>query len=155
MHIFAFYCLFQLILAYLCTFIAILSIQMNIMHILQVPWTSKLKAFPVLFQFHFTETASYEQIIASKHTHLRGSGDPRARTGPGRAGAGACSLGPIVRWPVNRLSLHSLWLENLILGDPSTLSLSQKHWVNLLLCIYDTNAKYAYTGKNHKKSIFP
>ena len=33
MHIFAFYCLFQLILAYLCTFFAILNIQMNIMHI--------------------------------------------------------------------------------------------------------------------------
>ena len=34
---------------------------------------------------------------------------------PGRAGAGACSSWPTVLWPVDRLSLPQIRLENLII----------------------------------------
>ena len=66
----------------------------------------------VLFRFRSgfaLATASYQHFIARKHTHLPRSCDCRASL------VGWRSSWAAVRWPVDRLALHQLPSENLIL----------------------------------------
>ena len=74
-----------------------------------------------------------------------GQANPAPTSAPGREGAGACSSWPIVRWPVNRLSLHLHQYENLIGQDVNRVG----RYSNCSFCSSSSSSSWVHSNQPH------
>ena len=127
----------------LCISIAWLSIQMHIyMHIpvLQVRLGLSWSIPVPLHSNSFISTGLPVNTFI-----CAGQANPAPTSAPGREGAGACSSWPIVRWPVNRLSLHLHQYENLIGQDVNRVG----RYSNCSFCSSSSSSSWVHSSQPH------